>query len=82
MASHLMNDFTILQTFSEENKDSNLDRRAMGLSPALLQECCLQEHTLSGVFKTPRDHMKEQIKQWNATCRHGTPQKTTAHGAS
>ena len=70
-----MNDFTILQTLSEENKDSNLDRRAMGLSPALLQECCLQEHTLSGVFKILRDHMKEQIKQWNATCHHGTPRR-------
>jgi len=68
MAWQLMTDFTKLQ---QHNK-KDLDKRAMGLSPALLQEICLQEHTLKGVFRLLSEHMQKQILEWNTKCRHGT----------
>ena len=43
-------------------RENHLDRRDLGLSPALLQELCLDSHTLEDVFKALATHMLQQVE--------------------
>eukprot|EP01047_Picozoa_sp_COSAG01_P048249 COSAG01_NODE_4684_length_4814_cov_11.714952_4_plen_260_part_00 len=54
----LMEDFQRLGAM----RDGHLDMRELGLSPALLQELCLDAHTLQDVFAALAHHMRQQVE--------------------
>eukprot|EP00316_Scyphosphaera_apsteinii_P008370 CAMPEP_0119300784 /NCGR_PEP_ID=MMETSP1333-20130426/2689_1 /TAXON_ID=418940 /ORGANISM="Scyphosphaera apsteinii, Strain RCC1455" /LENGTH=454 /DNA_ID=CAMNT_0007302681 /DNA_START=187 /DNA_END=1551 /DNA_ORIENTATION=- len=71
MAQMLVDDFALLQ----ERRISDLDRRGLGLSPAMLEEVCLESRSLSELFHALRD---ELLVQWKKAQVDGEPPSSCA----
>jgi len=56
MAQHIMQDYQVLHA----NRTGDLDRRGLGLSPALLEELCMESQTLEQLFRLLTQELENQ----------------------
>ena len=67
MGQHLVAGSNVLRVYNK----GDLNKRALGLAPALLQEICLDCYTLRDNFAGLAEQMKNQIQGFNRDCQHG-----------
>ena len=72
LAQSAMEDFQDLQAM----RNGDLDLRGLGLSPAMLEDCCINSESLEELFSLL---MKELVSQWGKASLDGEPTSMTAY---